>query len=243
MRSSLHFSQPPARQLNPAPTRRWDRPASRQNPNPQPPVRRLIQGPLGPGSKMGATSRLRKSHLSTACAAVRMSGPAWRRRKRALRSIFLSRLRGGSNRARRGDGIDRRTGKTQILNRLFGGSSRAPWGPGSKMGATAAAEIPSCDRLCGGSHVGPGMEETQARSSLHFLSRLHGGSNRARRGDGIDRRTGKTQILNRLFGGSSRVPWGPGPKMGATAACGNPILRPPMRRLALLPFLRWCIGR
>jgi len=47
-RSSLRFSQPPVRRLKPGPTKRWDRPASRQNPNPQPPVRRLTQGPAGP---------------------------------------------------------------------------------------------------------------------------------------------------------------------------------------------------
>jgi len=46
--SSLHFSQPPARRLNPGPMKRWGRPANRQNPNPQPPVRRLIQSPAGP---------------------------------------------------------------------------------------------------------------------------------------------------------------------------------------------------
>lgn len=56
-------------------------------------------------------------------------GPAWRTHRYALLSMFLSRLLGGSNRAPRGDGIERQTGKTQILNRLFGGLSRALRGP------------------------------------------------------------------------------------------------------------------
>lgn len=124
----------------------------------------------------------RKSHPATACTAARMSGPAWRRHKRALRSIFLSRLHGGSIRARRGDGIDRRTGKTQILNRLLGGSLKAPWGLGRKMGATTRLRKSHLATACSAAHPGP-------------------------RGAPVRR-------------------W------VQPRGCGNPILRPPARRLA-----------
>jgi hypothetical protein len=129
-RSSLHFSQPPARRLNPGPTRRWGRPANRQNPNPQPPARRLTQGPLGPWFEDGCNREL--------------------------------------------------------------------------------AAIPSCDRLRGGSHVGPGMEETQSCSSLHFSQ----------------------PPARRLNPGPTR-------RWGRPANRQNPNPQPPARRLTQGPLGPW----
>jgi hypothetical protein len=159
----------------------------------------------------------------------------------ALCSILFNCLLGGSIRVRRGVGVDRRTGKTQILNRLFGGSPKAPWGPGSKMGATTRLRKSHLATACSAAHRSGPAWRRRKRSLFHYSQlparRLNPGPTRSW-GRPANQQNPKPQPpVRRLTQG----PVGPLDEDGCNhAAAKIPSCDCLCGEWPVPPFLRWC---